>query len=72
VEEIRGKGLLRGIKLKIDPNPIQAAARERGLLVGVAGENCVRLAPPLIATGEDVATAIEILDQALSSVKVNA
>ncbi len=72
VEEIRGKGLLRGIKLKIDPKPIQAAARERGLLVGVAGENCVRLAPPLIATGEDVATAIEILDQALSSVKVNA
>jgi acetylornithine/N-succinyldiaminopimelate aminotransferase len=72
VEEIRGKGLLRGVKLKIDPKPIQANARGRGLLVGVAGDNCVRLAPPLIVSGAHVADAIEILDQALAAAKVPA
>src|SRR5262249_21825620 len=48
VVETRGKGLLRGLKLRNDPKHIQAKLRERKVLVGVAGENVLRLAPPLI------------------------
>jgi acetylornithine/N-succinyldiaminopimelate aminotransferase len=69
VLEIRGKGLLRGIKLVDDPKPVQAAARDRKLLVGVAGENCVRLAPPLVITGEHVTEAVAVLDAALTDTK---
>ncbi|MEM6627546.1 MAG: aspartate aminotransferase family protein [Pseudomonadota bacterium] len=68
VVELRGKGLLRGIKLSRDPAPIRAAAMERGLLVGTAGDQVVRLAPPLIITDADVREAVDVLDQALASV----
>lgn len=72
VLEIRGKGLLRGIKLASDPKPVQAAARDRQLLVGVAGENCVRLAPPLVIETAHVTEAVAILDAALSDAKAAA
>ncbi|MEL6323771.1 MAG: aspartate aminotransferase family protein [Pseudomonadota bacterium] len=66
VEGITGKGLLCGLKLKDAPKPIQHAARARQLLVGVAGNNVLRMAPPLIITDEDVREAIGIVDAALS------
>ena len=69
VEEVRGKGLLTGIKLKSLPKPVQVLAREKNLLVGVAGDNVLRLAPPLIITDADVRQAIEVLDQCLTEVK---
>lgn len=72
VLEIRGRGLLRGVKLASDPKPAQAAARDRKLLVGVAGENCVRLAPPLIIDGDHVTEAVAILDAAISDAKAAA
>lgn len=69
VLEVRGKGLLRGLRLSADPKPVQIAARERKLLVGTAGDNCVRLAPPLVLQSGDVAEAIAILDAALAETK---
>lgn len=65
----RGKGLLRGLQLSIDPKPVQAQARAKGLLVGVAGENVLRLAPPLIVEAAHIAKAVETLDGALSSAR---
>ena len=69
VEELRGKGLLQGLKLKTDPAPVRAGAMERGLLVGTAGGNVVRLAPPLIITDADVRQAVDILDATLASIR---
>lgn len=69
VEEVRGKGLLRGIKLKIDPQIVRSKAFENGLLVAVAGGNVLRLVPPLIITQQDVSEAIAILDKSMSAVK---
>lgn len=66
VEGVTGKGLLCGLKLKDLPKPFQAKARDAKLLVGVAGNNVLRLAPPLIITDEDVREAIGILDGVLS------
>jgi len=66
VVELRGKGLLRGIKLTVDPKPIQTAAREHKLLVGVAGDNVLRIAPPLIIDEAQIGQAIDTLDKVLA------
>lgn len=68
VEEVRGAGLLMGLKLKAHVTPAQlvkAANEEKLLLVG-AGENCVRVLPPLIATDQDIAEGVLALSRALS------
>lgn len=65
VEGITGKGLLAGLKLKGAPKPVQALCRDRNLLVGVAGNNVLRVAPPLIITDEHVREATGVIDMAL-------
>ena len=67
IVDVRGKGLLRGLKLAVDPKPIQGALRERKVLVGVAGDNVLRLAPPLIIDQAQVGMAIDAIDGALSA-----
>ena len=67
VLEVRGKGLLRGLRLARDPKPVQAAARERGLLCGVAGQNTLRLAPPLLMEAAHVSAALGVIDAALAA-----
>ena len=72
IEETRGRGLLRGLKLKIDPKIVQGAARDRKLLVGVAGGNVLRLAPPLILEPEHISKMTDILDAAFASARAEA
>ncbi|MEO0982996.1 MAG: aspartate aminotransferase family protein [Pseudomonadota bacterium] len=67
VEGVRGKGLLTGIQLKDAPKPLQTYARDHNVLVGVAGDNVLRLAPPLIITDEHVREAVGVLDDGLSA-----
>ncbi|MEO1552286.1 MAG: aspartate aminotransferase family protein [Pseudomonadota bacterium] len=67
VDGVTGKGLLTGLKLKALPKPVQNACRENGLLVGVAGNNVLRLAPPLVIEDADVREAVGILDATLAS-----
>jgi len=73
VEEIRGKGLLIGLKLKdgYDPKKLAGLARDRKLLIGAAGDNVARMAPPLIITQEDASEAIAIIDDALGELQTN-
>ncbi|MEM6899700.1 MAG: aspartate aminotransferase family protein [Pseudomonadota bacterium] len=66
VEDYTGKGLLCGLRLKEAPKPLQVEARNRRLLVGVAGNNVLRMAPPLIINDAHVREAVGILDEALS------
>lgn len=70
VEEIRGAGLLTGLKLKDHVSPqdvVKAAAGEKLLIVG-AGDNCVRVLPPLIASDKEIAEAVQLLSRALARV----
>jgi acetylornithine/N-succinyldiaminopimelate aminotransferase len=70
VEEVRGEGLLMGLKLKEHVAPaevVKAAANDKLLVVG-AGDNTIRLLPPLIAYDKEIAEAIQILSRALSRV----
>jgi acetylornithine/N-succinyldiaminopimelate aminotransferase len=67
--DVRGKGLLTGINLTIDPMKVRQACFERGMLIGTAGKTVLRMAPPLIATTANVSEAISILDAALADVQ---
>ena len=67
VLDVTGSGLLRGLRMKDDPIPLRAKLSERGLLVGTAGNNTLRLAPPLVVTEDDVREAIDIIDQQFAS-----
>ncbi|HEX4746945.1 MAG TPA: acetylornithine/succinylornithine family transaminase [Gaiellaceae bacterium] len=63
VISIRGRGLLLGVEIEGSAGDVVDAAREDGLLVLTAGENVVRLAPPLTVTAEEVAAAATILSR---------
>ena len=66
---VTGKGLLTGLKMKDAPKPLQNLCREHNLLVGVAGNNVLRLAPPLVITDEDVREATQTIDAAITKMK---
>lgn len=62
---VRGKGLLIGLELNA---PVAGAVKkclENGLIVGTAGPNVIRLAPPLVVSEADINKAIEILSEAI-------
>ena len=61
VSEIRGKGLLCGMQLKKPAVEVRKMMLERKLLGGSAGDNVLRLAPPLIITEDHVREAVNIL-----------
>jgi acetylornithine/N-succinyldiaminopimelate aminotransferase len=64
IEEVRGAGLMLGLKCRVPNTEMVAALRQRGLLAVGAGDNVVRLLPPLIIDESHVGEAIGILDQA--------
>lgn len=68
IKELRGLGLLRGIRLRnsVDLKEVIANLRTAGMLVVPSGESVIRLAPPLIVGKLHIAEAINILDQVLS------
>ena len=63
VVSVRGRGLLIGIEVEDAAVDVVDAARESGLLVLTAGENVVRLAPPLTVTARDVDDALQLFDR---------
>ncbi|WP_038365053.1 aspartate aminotransferase family protein [Bosea sp. UNC402CLCol] len=69
IAEIRGEGLMLGLKLHTLNTDFVNEARAQGLLVVGAGDNVVRLLPPLIITEADVAEAVSRLDKAASAVE---
>ncbi len=65
VTELRGRGLMIGLELDRPAGPVVAAARERGLVVGSAGDTVVRLTPPLTITTEELGLALGVLQEVL-------
>lgn len=67
IEEVRGKGLMLGIKIKVDNQKFADELSHRGLLtIGVTSDQVVRMLPPLIITEDEIDEGIEILSQYLS------
>jgi acetylornithine/N-succinyldiaminopimelate aminotransferase len=71
VEDVRGAGLLLGIKLREGflNTDLQAAAVAEGLLTVAAGQNVLRLAPPLIIIEAEADEAVDLLGRALARMR---
>jgi len=63
-EDARGLGLLQGLKCALPVGEVQAACVAEGLMAITAGENVLRLAPPLVVTDADLDEAIGMLRRA--------
>jgi len=72
IEEIRGKGLLIGVKVRPNNREMMALAREHGLLIAGGGDNCVRLLPPLNMTLAEAQEAVERLERVCEAVQARA
>jgi len=64
IEEIRGVGLMIGVKTKVPAGDLVQAARAEKMLTVMAGDNVVRVLPPLITTVEEAREGIARLEKA--------
>jgi len=69
VKDVRGMGLMVGIGVKVDPHEVLDAARAHKLLVLTAGDDTVRLLPPLVITMADIDEGVAALKLALDDVE---
>jgi acetylornithine/N-succinyldiaminopimelate aminotransferase len=72
IAEIRGKGLLIGLRLIPNNREFMAAAREQRLLIAGGGDNCVRLLPSLLITEDEAREAIARLEATCEAVRAKA
>jgi acetylornithine/N-succinyldiaminopimelate aminotransferase len=69
IADIRGKGLLIGVRLLTSNREFMALARDEKLLIAGGGDNCVRLLPSLLITREEAHEAIEKLERACEAAR---
>ena len=72
IAEVRGKGLLIGLKVIPNNREFMAAARDQRLLIAGGGENCVRLLPPLNFTQAEAREAVEKLERTCEAMRAKA
>src|SRR5690606_34812139 len=68
IEDVRGEGLMLGLRCKPQNTVLQKALIAAKLLTAPAGDNVLRLLPPLTATEEDIQEALERIRRASSAV----
>ncbi len=66
---VRGTGLLLGVKCVAPAGEVTAAARDAGLLVVPAGDNVIRIIPPMTIEEEEIGDAINRLEQAAAAME---
>jgi acetylornithine/N-succinyldiaminopimelate aminotransferase len=64
IAEVRGEGLMLGLRCVVPNTQLVDALRDERMLAVGAGENVVRLVPPLIVSEEEVGQAMGMLDRA--------
>jgi acetylornithine/N-succinyldiaminopimelate aminotransferase len=72
VNEVRGEGLLIGIKAVVPSGDLVNALRDQKLLTVGAGENVVRFLPPLIVSEAELEEAVRRLEQACVALSAHA
>jgi len=70
VSEVRGEGLLIGIKAVVPSGDLVAALRAQNLLTVGAGDNVVRFLPPLIVTADEIEDSVNRLERACAALAV--
>lgn len=68
IVELRGRGLMRGIQIRGDAAAVREAGHRHGLLLATAGEDVIRLVPPLTFARQHVDEAIGLLRVSLDAV----
>jgi acetylornithine/N-succinyldiaminopimelate aminotransferase len=71
-DSVRGTGLMLGIKMKTDSREFVNYLRTRGLLTVAAGDNVMRLLPPLVIEEEHIREFVETLSAAAAEYEVPA
>ncbi|TCL75499.1 aspartate aminotransferase family protein [Rhizobium sp. BK251] len=69
IEDIRGEGLMVGIKAAVPSTELLQAIRAAHMLAIPAGDNVLRLLPPLVITSEEAREGIARLEKAAESVR---
>ena len=64
IEEVRGQGLMLGLKCRVPNTDLVAALGDERMLAVGAGDNVVRLLPPLIVSDEDLDEAVKRISSA--------
>jgi acetylornithine/succinyldiaminopimelate/putrescine aminotransferase len=63
IKEVRGKGLILGMELKIDGSSIVKEMLKKKILINCTMGNVLRFLPPLIVTKEEVDRVVEALKE---------
>ena len=66
ISAVRGLGMMIGIETSASLSRIVEAARQKGLIILTAGENVIRLLPPLTISREEIQQGIAILKEVFS------
>lgn len=69
IEEVRGEGLMIGIKCRTRNTDMVEALRQEKLLTVSAGDNAVRLLPPLIVKDDDIRDACDRISAACAAIR---
>ncbi|MGN8023468.1 aspartate aminotransferase family protein [Phyllobacterium sp. 22229] len=72
IAEVRGRGLLMGIKSVVPNTALVQALRDEHLLTVGAGDNVIRLLPPLVVTEEEAREALSRIEAAAERLSVSA
>jgi predicted acetylornithine/succinylornithine family transaminase len=67
--ELRGHGLLLGVKWDAPVKPLMETARQHGLIVINAGEDVLRICPPLTIAPEEIDAGLEVLAESVISLE---
>jgi acetylornithine/N-succinyldiaminopimelate aminotransferase len=68
IAEVRGEGLLVGLRAVVPSSELVNELHEEKMITVAAGDNVVRLLPPLIVSEEEVAEAVRRIDRACARI----
>ncbi len=73
IDEVRGQGLMLGVKCKVPPAELISALVEQKMLAVPAADNVVRLLPALVVSGDEISDAVTRIGMACAALaKANA
>ncbi len=68
ISAVRGLGMMIGIETSASLSRLVEAARQKGLIILTAGENVIRLLPPLTISREEIQQGIAVLKEVFSEI----
>jgi acetylornithine/succinyldiaminopimelate/putrescine aminotransferase len=69
IREVRGKGLMIGMELKVDGNDIVQRCLADGIIINCTLDRILRFLPPLIVKKDEIDRCVDVLDEVLSGVQ---